>query len=251
MNSPTATCNGCQNGDSFDLPISMAFQPIVDFAARRIFAYEALVRGVDGAGAATVLGQLTEANRYGFDQRCRTTAVTLASELGMAGTGAYLSINFLPNAVYEPRACIRLTLEAAARTGFPLDRILFEFTEQQNLDTAHVLRILRTYREIGFKTAIDDFGAGYAGLNLLSQFQPDFVKIDMELIRDIDHSTAKQKIVRNTLRLLDDLDITPICEGIETAEEYAALRDMGVALMQGYLIARPALARLPAVEWQD
>ena len=192
----TSACNGCRDDDASGLSITMAFQPIADLATQRVFAYEALVRGADGAGADVVLSQLTESNRYGFDQQCRTTAIELASRLGVAETGAYLSINFLPNAVYEPRACIRQTLETASRTGFPLDRIIFEFTEQQNLDAAHVLRILRTYREIGFKTAIDDFGAGYAGLNLLCQFQPDFVKIDMELIRGIDQ--IRQTIGQHT-----------------------------------------------------
>ncbi|MCK9910027.1 EAL domain-containing protein, partial [Microbacteriaceae bacterium K1510] len=160
-----------------DFDISMAFQPIVDVEARQIYAYEALVRGTDGASAASVLSKVNEQNRYAFDQRCRVRAVELAAALGMT---ARLSINFLPNAVYEPSHCLRTTLEAAHRTGFPVDRIIFETTEQERVvDPEYLKRIFATYRSAGFKTAIDDFGAGYSGLNLLADFQPDIIKIDM------------------------------------------------------------------------
>ncbi len=244
-----AVCQGCRDGAAFELPITMAFQPIVDVRSHTVFAYEALVRGADGQGAGAVLAQVSAANRYAFDQTCRVKAIELASDLKLADTGALLSINFLPNAVYEPRACIRLTLAAAMRTGFPIQRIMFEFTEVERLDTPHVLHILRSYRAMGFKTAIDDFGAGYAGLGLLSEFQPDLVKLDMELIRGIEKSSVKQIIVRNTLGMLRDLGITPICEGIETMGECELLQELGVDLMQGYLFSKPDVAKLPAPVW--
>ncbi|PZO47203.1 MAG: diguanylate phosphodiesterase [Alphaproteobacteria bacterium] len=244
-----ATCNGCRDGAAFDLPITMAFQPIVNVSTQTVFAHEALVRGVDGEGAGSVLERVSDENRYAFDQNCRVKAIELAADLKLADDGALLSINFLPNAVYEPRACIRLTLSAAMRTKFPLQNIVFEFTEVERLDSAHVLNILRTYRSMGFKTAIDDFGAGYAGLGLLSTFQPDLVKLDMDLIRGLDKSSVKQTIVRNTLTMLRELGVTPICEGVETVGEFEALRDLGVDLMQGYLFAKPALAALPAPIW--
>ena len=242
-------CRNCQDGAAFEAPITMAFQPIVDISSQTIFAYEALVRGADGEGAAEVLARVSDDNRYAFDQKCRVTAIELAAKLELAAQGAYLSINFLPNAVYEPRACIRLTLAAAVRTGFPLNRIIFEFTEVERLDTAHVLNILRSYRAMGFKTAIDDFGAGFAGLGLLSKFQPDIVKLDMELIRNIDSDPAKRTIVSNTIKMLSDLDVVPLCEGIETQMELDVLRDLGVNLMQGYLFAKPAFAELARPNW--
>lgn len=238
------SCVACRDGAGFDLPITMAFQPIVDVQTGDVFAYEALVRGKDGRGAGEVLSTVSADNRYAFDQACRTTAIALASDLGMAPR-ANLSINFLPNAVYEPRACIRATLAAAMQTGFPLNRIIFEFTEEEALDTNHLLHILRSYKAMGFKSAIDDFGAGYAGLGLLSKFQPDIVKLDMALIRDVDTDTVKRTIVRNTLNMLADLGIQAVCEGIETVGEYDALSDLGVSLMQGYLLAKPAFEALP------
>ena len=239
-------CEGCLSEEGFSLPISMAFQPIIDVEDSSIFAHEALVRGIQGEGAYSVLSTIDSRNRYAFDQRCRVKAIEMAASLHLPATGASLSINFMPNAVYEPRACIRLTLDAARRTGFPLDRIIFEFTEGEKLDTDHVLKILKSYKEIGFRTAIDDFGAGYAGLALLTKLQPDIVKIDMELVRGIDASAVKRSILRHMLNLLNDLGITPICEGVETLGELHALQDLGVRLIQGYILARPAFEALAA-----
>ncbi len=244
---PQGKCNGCRNGDGFDVPITMAFQPIVNVADGSVFAQEALVRGADGQGAGEILRTVSEQNRYAFDQACRVKAIELAAGLKIAEAGSLLSINFLPNAIYEPRACIRLTLTTALQYGFPLKRIMFEFTEAEKLDTAHLLNILRTYRSMGFLTAIDDFGAGYAGLGLLSKFQPDVVKIDMELIRDIDKDKVKRTILGPTLKMLHDLGIKVICEGIETFGELDVLRDMGVELMQGYFLSRPSVASIAHV----
>lgn len=239
-----ATCQGCRDGADFQIPFSMAFQPIVDVVSKTTFAHEALVRGVSGEGAGTVLSSVDAQNRYAFDQQCRVKAIELAARLYGAQSDVGLSINFLPNAVYEPRACIRLTLAAAARTKFSPKNIIFEFTESEILDTAHILNILTTYREMGFRTAIDDFGAGHAGLALLAKFQPDIAKLDMDLIRDIDTDKVRQTIVRHTVSMLHDLGVTPLCEGIETEGEARTLEDLGVRLMQGYFFARPSFEAL-------
>jgi EAL domain-containing protein (putative c-di-GMP-specific phosphodiesterase class I) len=244
-------CTGCRDGSDLDVAFSMAFQPIIDISTGDVFAHEALVRGLSGEGAGHVLGQIKDHNRYAFDQQCRVKAIELAATLFDRQAPTKLSINFMPNAVYEPRACIRVTLATAMKTGFPLDRIIFEFTEDERLDTAHVLHILRTYRDMGFKTAIDDFGAGHAGLALLSQFQPDIVKLDMELIRDIDTNPVKRTIVRHTLAMLDDLGVVPLCEGVETTGELKVLRDLGVRLVQGYVLARPTFESLAATAELD
>ncbi|WEZ85998.1 EAL domain-containing protein (plasmid) [Rhizobium sp. 32-5/1] len=237
-------CNGCRDGAAFELPFSMAFQPIVDIRTNKIFAHEALVRGPNGEGAVSVLSQVQTHNRYAFDQQCRVKAIELAAKLYDLEGDARLSINFMPNAVYEPRACIRLTLATAMKTGFPLDRIIFEFTENEQLDTKHVLNILRTYRDMGFKTAIDDFGAGHSGLGLLAHFQPDIVKLDMDLIRGIDTDPIRRTVVKHTLQMLEELEIAPLCEGVETVGELQALTDLGVSLIQGYLLAKPSFEQL-------
>jgi len=238
------SCVECRNGNAFSLPFSMAFQPIVDLRTNTVFAHEALVRGPAGEGAGSVLSAVDASNRYAFDQQCRVKAIELAAGLYSPDDGAGLSINFMPNAVYEPRACIRLTLAAPMRTHFPIRNIIFEFTESEQLDTAHLFNILRTYRDMGFRTAIDDFGAGHAGLGLLADFQPDIAKLDMALIRGIDTDDARRKIVKHTVAMLHDLGVIPLCEGIETMGELQALQDLGVDLMQGYFLARPAFEGL-------
>ena len=167
---------------------------------------------------------------------------------------SYLSINFLPNAVYRPELCIRSTLEAARTNNFPLDRLIFETIETEQVDNnSHLTNILREYREFGFKTAIDDFGAGYSGLNLLADFQPDLIKLDMALIRNIDRDKARQAIVRGIVTICADLAVTVIAEGIETAGERDFLADAGIYLMQGYWFAKPAfkaLAEIPTSAWR-
>lgn len=242
-------CKACRDGESFDIPITMAFQPIIDVQTATVFAYEALLRGTDGTGAGAILSQVTDDNKYAFDQRCRVTAIELANKLNLAQEGALLSINFLPNAVYDPRACIRLTLEIAEKTGFPIENIMFEFTEVERLDTDHVLNILETYNNLGFKTAIDDFGAGFSGLDLLSKYQPDVVKLDMALIRDIDKSPVKRTMVKHLSRMIEDLGATLVCEGVETQDESKVLQDLGIKLMQGYLFAKPEIETLPVPIW--
>lgn len=132
------------------------------------------------------------------------------------------------------------------RVAFPINQILFEFTENEQVDTDHLLRILKAYRELGFGTAIDDFDAGYSGLSLLSEFLPDLIKLDMQLLRDIHLSPTKRVIVGNTLRMAHELGLKVVCEGVETQEEFTCLRSLGATHMQGYFIARPEIETLPS-----
>lgn len=239
-------CADCRNSEPLDFAFSYAFQPIVDLDAGRVFAHEALVRGAAGEPAATVLSRVNADNRYQFDQACRAKAIEIASALGMT---THLSINFLPNAIYRPELCIRSTLNAAAKHGFPIDRIIFETVEGEHIsDGTWLAQILREYKKIGFLTAIDDFGAGFAGLNLLCEFQPDIVKLDMGLIRGVDTHKPRQAIVSGVVRMCRQMDIQVIAEGIETRDEMLCLRDSGVHLMQGYWFGRPMFERATADE---
>lgn len=238
-------CAGCGTGERLGFQFDFAYQPIVDVASRRVYAHEALVRGPQGEGAMSVLAQVTEGNRYRFDQACRVKAIKMAAQLGLQER---VSINFLPNAVYKPEVCIRTTLEAARTHGFPTERIIFEVTEGERVeDGPWLATILREYARCGFLTAIDDFGAGYAGLTLLADFTPDIVKLDMALVRGIDASRSRQAIARGMLRICQELDIQVIAEGVETAAERDFFLSEGVTLMQGYLFARPAFRALTPV----
>ena len=160
-----------------------------------------------------------------------------------------LSINFLPNAVYQPEACIQTTLEAARKYGFPIERIMFEVTEGEKVvDRAHLVNIFREYERFGFITSIDDFGAGFSGLNLLADYQPHVLKIDMELIRDVDRSRPKQAILRGIVSICRDLQIEILAEGIETKSERDFLASIGIDLMQGYLFCKPAFEAVGVID---
>ena len=242
-------CQSCRESTRLDFEFSMAFQPIYDAAAARVWGYEALVRGTAGEGAHAVLSRVSAEQKYRFDQDCRVKAIELASQLFPTGEDLKLSINFMPNAVYEPAACLRATLQAADRYAFPKSSIMFEFTEDEEVsDTVHLTNIITEYRKHGFTAAIDDFGAGHAGLGLLVDFQPDLIKIDMKLIRGIDTNRAGQAVVDGIVAIARQLDIVVLAEGIETAAEFEILRDAGIRLYQGYWFAEPAFEALPAVD---
>jgi len=239
-------CGRCRDLEPLDFDFTFAYQPIIDFRSRSIFAHEALVRGIHGEPAATVLAKINDDNRYRFDQACRVKAVEGAARLGIR---EFLSINFMPNAVYEPGACIRSTFAAAQKYNFPKERIIFEVVEGEKIaDRRHLLDIFEEYRRLGFKTAIDDFGAGYAGLNLLSEFQPDIVKIDMDLVRNINVSRPRQAIVEGIVHMCRRLGIKVLAEGIETRAERDFLVASDVDYFQGYLFCKPAFKAIGQLE---
>lgn len=240
-------CKGCGEDEELPFEFKMAFQPIVAMNEQRVWGYEALVRGPKGESAHSVLSQLTEAQLYRFDQAARVLAIETAGRL-FGDPQARLSINFMPNAVYEPQACIQKSLAAARRANFPARNLMFEFTENERMtNPAHVEHIVQTYKKLGFLTALDDFGAGYAGLSLLARLQPDLIKIDMDLLRDIHLNRAKQVIVAGVASMARELDIRVLAEGVESEAELTVLRAAGIDLFQGYYFAKPALMELPQV----
>jgi EAL domain-containing protein (putative c-di-GMP-specific phosphodiesterase class I) len=196
------------------------------------------VRGPNGESAAAILAQVTEANLYAFDQACRVRAIQMAAGLGL---DRQLSINFLPNAVYHPESCLRVTLAAAKQYSFPASLITFEFSEKEVVeDNQHLKNIIETYRSYGFKTALDDFGSGYAGLSLLADFQPDIIKVDRKLIENVDKDKARQAIIAGLMTTAHALGMSVVAEGVERREELVAVDVLGIKLIQGFLFARPS-----------
>lgn len=244
------SCDACREGRTFPLAAQAAFHPILDLQDECVFAYEALIRGPAGEGAASVLAHVGAEDTYRFDQACRVTAIRDAVAAGIVESGARLSINFLPNAVYSPQACIQLTLRTARETGFPADRLIFEFTENETLDSKHVAAIVAAYRKLGFLTAIDDFGAGHARLGLLADLSTDLVKLDMALVRGCDRDPRRRLIIEHLVSLARRLALTLIAEGVETESELACLRLLGIRYVQGFLFGEPRLKELtPYPEW--
>jgi blue light- and temperature-responsive anti-repressor len=229
------------------IAFSYAFQPIVDTTTQKVFSCEALVRGPADEPAYWVLERVPAHLKHQFDQESRTKALALAARIGLH---CHLNLNFLPKSLELSVDSIASTLEAAAQHGVAIGRIILEVTEGEVIeDHVHFSAMLNEYRGMGIKIAIDDFGAGYSGLNLLAEFQPDQVKIDMSLARGIEKHGPRQAIVRGITQVCRDLGIDVIAEGVETVDEYHWLEDQGIYLFQGYLFARPGFESLPAVRY--
>jgi EAL domain-containing protein (putative c-di-GMP-specific phosphodiesterase class I) len=228
--------------------LTCAFQPIFDAASGDIFAYEGLLRTTPGAPL-TSPDQIFSIARAAellphADLAARRTVIARAAE---AGITQHLFINFCPSAVYDPASCLRSTIEALDAAGFRRDRVVFEVVESDEVkDHDYLLSILRSYRNAGFKVALDDLGAGFASLNLLHALRPDIIKLDIALVRDVDRDPFKGVLAKKLIEAAHDLGITVVAEGIETATELQWLIENGAQLLQGFYLGRPAV--LPKCE---
>jgi len=230
---------------------SMAFQPIVNVADGTTFAYEALVRSITGESAYSVLSKVPRRNCHIFDMSCRSRAMTVAAHCGLLDSvGSLLCVNVNPNAAIAEASHLRHTFDQAMEMGFPLDRLVLEIVEDDEIcDFDELKHTVDSYRACGVKVAMDDFGAGYSGLKLLSKLQPDIIKLDMELVNRVQTDHTSEVIVRAIVRACFELNITTIAEGVEHYDTAMRLRDMGVVYQQGYYFARPMFEQLPTVNY--
>lgn len=221
------------------------FQPIVrvDRGAATPFGNEALFRLTGDDGRPVPPGpvfRLAEKSGliFDIDLVARRSAVAAAARARLPGR---LFVNFNPSSIYDPAICLRSTAAFVRETGLEPSRIVFELVETGLAqDTGHLKEILAFYRDSGFGIALDDVGSGYSSLTLLNEVRPDFLKIDMDLIRGIDGDPYRQGIVGSLIAIARANGILSIGEGVETEAERDWLAARGVDLMQGYLFARPA-----------
>lgn len=219
------------------------FQPIVSANSDHpVIAHEALVRGRDESGEAISAGRVVGTAQaagltFPMDRAARVSAVEHFARQDVPGL---LFINFMPSAIYDPAYCLRTTFEAVDRFGLDPDRVVFEVTESERVDDqGHLRGILDHYRQAGFRIALDDLGAGYASLNLLHQIRPDFVKLDMDIVRDVDGDPFKGTLAEALIGAANKLDIPVVAEGVETAGEKDWLAAHGADLLQGFYFYRP------------
>ncbi|MBD2453399.1 EAL domain-containing protein [Nostoc sp. FACHB-87] len=219
------------------------FQPIVSIQnTSQVYGYESLLRGLDEQGnllsIEPILELATEAGLIPqLDRLARLKSITEFSRHQVNGK---IFINFSPTALYDPVSCLRSTVAAIDQAGISHERVVFEVVESDNpQDLAHLKAVLQFYRDSGFSVALDDLGSGYSGLNLLHQLRPDFIKLDMELIRDVHQDLYKASITEKILEIAQKLNIYTVAEGIECIEELNWLRERGATFAQGYLIAKP------------
>ncbi|WP_263260955.1 bifunctional diguanylate cyclase/phosphodiesterase [Pseudomonas sp. RIT-PI-S] len=217
------------------------FQPIVSLAQRRLLGYEALSRGPSNSPLHSPLNLFAVARQTGhlseLEMLCRQTACRGFSQQRLQGK---LFLNVSPESLLEPIHPSGLTLQLLHRYGLSPDQVVIELTEQTPTDDFQLLsRALHHYRAMGFTIALDDLGAGYSSLRLWSELRPDYVKIDRHFIEGIHQDALKREFVGSILQIARRSQAQVIAEGIEQVEELAVLSEMGVDLVQGYLLARP------------
>ncbi len=223
-----------------NIEFRVALQPIVNARTGRPAAHEALVRGANGEGAGDVLCRIPARAKHRFDRACQAAAIR---EFARTEREGYVTVNLFPTSAYsdgaEPDEDF---IQSAQAVGLPMDRVIVEISESEAVgDWQALVERMNHWRSLGAKIAYDDFCAGYSGLVFLKQFQPDLIKLDMALIRDIDSSEHKRSLVRSIAALCAQMDIEVIAEGIETEDEAQSLMDLGIDLQQGYYWHRPVV----------
>lgn len=218
------------------------FQPIVNSSKRQILGYEALIRGPSDSPLHSPLTLFETASRHGrlleLELLCREVSIHRFTSLGLPGK---LFLNTSPEVLFQPNFRSGCTLDMLKKAGLPADQVVIELTEQYPMENYALVREAKLhYQEMGFEIAIDDLGAGYAGLRMWSELRPDYVKIDRHFMQDIHEDRIKQEFVRSIQDIARSLKCRVIAEGVETADELRAANQLGLELFQGYYFARPS-----------
>jgi EAL domain-containing protein (putative c-di-GMP-specific phosphodiesterase class I) len=224
----------------------MAMHPIVNSRTQTVFGYEALLRSLEpslphpGAviDAAERLGQL--------DVLGRIVRERAAAPFVEAAKPEHLFVNLHVTDLLDPQL-----LSPAAPLAAIANQVVLEITERSSLDRVPDVRSrIASLRAIGYRIAVDDLGAGYAGLTSFALLEPDFVKLDMSLIRGVDSNSTKQKVVRSMTTLCREMGMLVVAEGVETPSECSTLVALDCDLLQGFLFAKPGKP-FPEARWPD
>ena len=230
--------------------VSFAFQPIVDPLACEIVSLEALLRGPQGELPLDYFSRLSRDQIYLTDLQSKKTAFAQAKQLGIEGLT--LSINLLPMSLVEVPGAVQFLLDEIAAQDLVPEQIMVEFTENEVISRLDEFEIaIKQLKAAGISLALDDFGAGFAGLSLLTRIQPDKIKIDRNIISNVHKSGPKQAIIHAILKCCSSLEISVIAEGIEQPEEWMWLEAAGISQFQGYLFSTPKLNGIAAVAWPE
>ena len=228
------------------------FQPVFSSKDGSIFGYEALARLLFAENSPFMnIGDLFRKAREldvisSLDVLCREQAIKNASLMEIAERNAYLFINICPETCLDPAHSSGITDGLAEEWRIPKESIILEVTEESAIHNYNAFReALMYYRDRGYKIAIDDFGAGYGGLKMLSIIEPDFVKIDRHFISNIDKASIKANLVDSIVSACHRMGIKVIAEGIETGEELKVVQNMGIEFLQGFYLGRPSATLQP------
>ena len=219
------------------------FQPIIKISDDSIYGYETLFRGVKANVELMYPNELFEKSKrndlnFKLDRLCRETSLKTAATKKVHQK---VFINFIPTSIYDPEFCLASTVKWAKQLDFDPKNIVFEVVETQNVkDKEHLKTILNYYRSKGFLIALDDVGEGYSSLNMIIDIKPDIIKVDRNIIENIDKDTMKQSIYRALRTICVENSIKLLAEGVETPYELEKIKEIGVDYAQGYYFAKPS-----------
>lgn len=222
--------------------ITTMYQAIISLKTGKILGYEALSRGGHSSSILhspeKLFSVADKFNKLGeLDYLCRKRAIENACNMDES---KLLFINVEPLIFNDKMHEEKISKEFSSKYNISNKRIVYEITERKYIENPEEFRkILDFYSSEGYKIAIDDMGAGFSGLNRLVQIRPQYIKIDMNLIRDIDSDHFKQAIIKAFVELSNNTNINLIAEGIETEEELKTLILLGVYAGQGYFLQSP------------
>lgn len=239
-------------GDSLGLlanqSCQFALQPIVEPSEGKISSLEALIRGNDGGSPEHFFSSLDPDKIYEIDLQTKAYAFALAEKLGIGNHK--IAVNLLPMSLVNVPGAVAFLADQIKKYGLKPEQVVIEVTENEMISGFNQFNsAIKQLRAEGIGLAIDDFGSGYAGLSLLTRFQPDKIKIDREIVSNIHLSGPKQAIVRSIVSCCSDLEITLVAEGIEKIEEWCWLESAGIRRFQGFLFARPQLNGVGDIHW--
>lgn len=220
--------------------VETLFQPIFDVSSCEPFAFEALSRGPKDSPLHMPDALFKAATKYNrvaeLDCLCRKKALENFNALHLPGK---LSVNICPSSLIDPNFKSGRTMRVLHEIGFPIDRVILELTEQQNVDHAKLKTAAQYYKNMGFSIALDDLGAGYSSLRLLAELKPDYIKIDKYFVSKV----HENEVAGDFIKLIQDMSARVNCkvvaEGIESVEELRFVQHFGVAYGQGYLLGKP------------
>ncbi|WP_281889643.1 EAL domain-containing protein [Paenibacillus sp. YYML68] len=227
-------------------------QPIVHVPSQKLYGYEFLLRAASGGPQFKPYELFKVAGETGLhsflDRSARISAIQTSAMHVRRGLKRF--INFLPSSIYNPNYCLSHTFAAINRFSLDPNDFIFEVVETEQIDSIeHLQQIFNVYRSNGVRVALDDVGAGYATLDVLSSLQPDYVKIDRGLIDHCDESKEKQESIRDIMARARSFGALVLAEGLERPAEWEYCRQAGVDLAQGYLLGKPAPLPLEGQAW--
>jgi len=229
---------------------SFAFQPIVDPFSRQVVSWEALIRTPDGGSAQAWFAANNDENVYVADLKSKGVALAMASVVGLGEQK--LSLNLLPMTLVNVPNAVSYLLEQIEVNGMVAEQIIIEFIESEVISRLEEFKdAVRQLKSAGISVAIDHFGAGFAGLLLLAQFQPDRIKINRQLVADVHKSGPRQAIIQAIIKCCATLEIQFCAVGVEKAQEWMWLESAGISQFQGHLFASPRIGGIAAIAWPE